>query len=66
MLGGTLLVTPLLTLPVLLGPLGGGAQTLQLTEPALRGANLDFQAIVLDPCFSSGLAMSAGLEVWIG
>ncbi len=65
LLGGTLLVTPQFALPF---PVGAGTASLPIAipdDPAFGGANLNFQAWVLDAAAPGGFAMTNGLEVWV-
>lgn len=73
-LGGTLLVVPAVSVPVVLqgspGGLGGtGWLSLPLIIPnnsSLAGLSLYFQALLLDSEAPSGVAMTAGLQMTIG
>jgi hypothetical protein len=71
-LGGTLLVRPAVALPLVLGgpavP-GGGSGSLPLAippAPAAFGANVNCQALFLDPGAAFLVSMSNGVELWIG
>jgi hypothetical protein len=73
LLGGTVLVQPALAVPIALGGAAGvagaGALTLPLSIPmlpALVGANLNWQALLLDAGAPSGVSMTPGVETWIG
>lgn len=72
-LGGTVLVTPVLAFPLALGGAAGtpgaGGAIVPLELPAIReliGGNLNWQAFVLDPGATFGIAMTNALEMWIG
>lgn len=72
-MGGTLLVVPIVHAPVTLsgtsGSPGSGTGSLPLSipnSPALVGMSLNVQAIFFDAGAVFGLSMSTGLEVWIG
>jgi hypothetical protein len=72
-LGGTLLVVPLVTLPVALGGALGapGAGTFALPlvlpgSPSTVGVNLNFQALFFDAGTPAGVSMSNAVELWIG
>ncbi|MEM7205773.1 MAG: hypothetical protein AAF628_36300 [Planctomycetota bacterium] len=72
-LGGFIVVNPALTVPIALdgaaGVAGAGSASLPLTlppMPALVGAHINCQAALLDPGASFGVALTAGLELWIG
>ncbi len=71
--GGTLLVTPSLTLPIAAGGAPGvpGAGSLMLpvgipSNPALSGAVLYFQMLFADAGAASGLSFTGGLAMTIG
>lgn len=72
LLGGTLLVNPGTSTFVLLGGapgVPGATATLAVplpTNPALLGANANFQALLLDAGAAQGVAMTNGLALWIG
>lgn len=64
--GGTLLVDPLLFLPIALPP---GSLTLTgslQNDPNLCGVSVDLQALELDAGASNGLSFSAGLDLFLG
>ncbi len=66
-LGGTLYVSPVTAFPFTVG--GTGTANLPLTipaDPALRGWNANFQVLFLDALAPFGIAMSNGVEAWIG
>jgi len=71
--GGTVLVQPTVTVPIVLGgppgAAGTGTWSSSLSIPnhaALAGANFNFQAILLDGGATFGLSMSNAVELWIG
>ncbi len=73
LLGGTLHVLPSATLPLALSGPGGvpGTGTAQVVwsippQPTLAGLNINAQVLVLDGSAPGGVAMSPGLELWIG
>jgi FG-GAP repeat protein len=64
--GGTLLVSPLLFLPLSL-PVGGLTLSGQVpNDPSLYGLDLYLQAIELDPGASKGLSFTTGLDLYFG
>ena len=69
---GELLVTPAWQVPVVLddlSPTGAGALSIAVTIPdyaAFLGVDLYFQVALVDPGAPFGLALSNGLELWIG
>lgn len=65
-LGCTLLVVPVVTLPVAVGASGFGAPLGLPGDPILSGVQLDFQGIVLDPGAVGGASFSRGLELTLG
>ena len=72
-LGGTMLVLPAVSLPVVLGGsvgvAGDGTSSLPLTIPAsasVIGVNLNFQAVFVDAVAPAGLSMTAAVDMWIG
>ena len=72
-LGGTLLVDPIVIDSLILGGASGvpgaGIQnpTIALpNSPAFIGFSIFSQLLVLDPAAPGGLSMSAGIELWIG
>ncbi|MCA8941872.1 MAG: exo-alpha-sialidase [Planctomycetes bacterium] len=72
-LGGTLLVDPDLVVPITLGGAVGnpgiGSVSVPLSlplHPAWSGANVNFQALIIDPGAPGGVSMSNGVELWIG
>ena len=71
--GGTLLVTPLASVPLVLGGpsgvAGAGAASLAGAVPddaALIGLEVDLQALIADPAAPADIALSPGLRVQIG
>lgn len=67
LLGGTLLVLPVLSVPIALT--GAGTLSIPLALPAATGyvgANLDFQEVFLDAGAPGGVSMSNAVELWIG
>ncbi|MEM7200145.1 MAG: sialidase family protein [Planctomycetota bacterium] len=72
-LGGTVLVAPALAVPMILGgtpgSAGAGLGSLPVRLPAMPpsfGANVNVQALLLDPGAPAGFAMSNAVELWIG
>ena len=64
--GGTLLVTPLLWIPVALPAAGVSLTGTLPSDPALCGVGADFQAIELDAGAAHGMSFTAGLEIHLG
>ena len=71
--GGTLLVLPVVSVPVALvgtaGASGVGSGALPLgipNNPGLVGGTLSFQAVFLDSGAAFNLSMTNGVELWIG
>ena len=67
LVGGTLLVVPVLSVPI--GLTGAGTLSIPLALPAATGyvgANLDFQEVFLDAGAIGGVSMSNAVELWIG
>jgi hypothetical protein len=66
-LGGTLLVLPLISLPVALS--GAGTFGLPFALPTSTvnvGAGVNFQALFIDPGAVGGVSMTNAVELWIG
>jgi hypothetical protein len=64
--GGTLLVDPLLFVPISL-PAGSLTITGSIrNDPSLCGINVDLQALELDAGASNGLSFTAGLDLFLG
>jgi hypothetical protein len=64
--GGTLLVDPLLFVPLLIHASGEGLSGTLPNDPALCEVEVDVQALELDPGASNGLSFTAGLKLLLG
>jgi hypothetical protein len=64
--GGTLLVAPLLWIPLLIHAAGEPLNGTVPNSPALAGVEVDLQALELDVGASKGMSFTAGLELLIG
>ena len=65
-LGGTLLVAPLLTLPIGLTPFGASLPGTIPDDGWACGLSADLQTLELDPWAAKGVSFSAGLELVFG
>ncbi len=72
-LGGTVLVSPVLSVPIVLGGTPGvpgtGNTSIVLPIPAASsalGVNANFQALFLDAGAPAAVSMTGGIELWIG
>ena len=64
---GSLYVTPVVTIPLVLGPSGGAALSINLPDaPSALGLTIYMQFAHLDPPAAGGLALSAGLQAVLG
>ncbi|MBL8840122.1 MAG: VCBS repeat-containing protein [Planctomycetes bacterium] len=64
--GGTLLVTPLLSIPLFLPVLGASVDGDIPNDPALACTPIFAQALAIDPGASKGMAFTPGLRLMIG
>jgi Tol biopolymer transport system component len=64
--GGTLLVAPLLFVPLLIHAAGEGLSGTLPSDPALCGVAVDLQALELDAGASKGMSFTAGLKLLLG
>ncbi len=66
-LGGDLLVSPTLGLPLTTDAAGNAAVPLTVpNQPSFRGLNVNAQGVILDAGAPAGVAMTHALETWIG
>jgi len=64
--GGTLLVAPLLWIPLTIHAVGESLSGTLPNDPALCGVAVDLQALELDAGASKGMSFTAGLELLLG
>jgi hypothetical protein len=64
--GGTLLVAPLLWIPLLIHAAGEPLNGTLPNNPALAGVEVDLQALELDAGASKGISFTAGLKLLLG
>jgi hypothetical protein len=64
--GGTILVSPLLWIPVSVPPAGQSLAGTLPNDPQLCGTAVDFQGLELDAGATAGFSFTAGLELHLG
>lgn len=64
--GGTLLVSPLLSIPLAIPDAGMGSSGAIPDDPAPCGVDVDLQALEIDPGASNGVSFTDGLDLTLG